>query len=205
MRSIVYGIVGIVIGVGLFIGGIASSGDDGVKCGGQTMAPGDTCRTVGNGSSTERSYEEQKSQNGREAVLMMIFGPVVAIGGLVFLAGSSLGRRRRVHRPAYQPAQPGYAPAQPGFAPAQPGYPPAPQPGHAAAQPGYPPAPPAAQPGYPSAQPAYPPAQPPAQPGYGYAPAPPPAQPGYAPPPQAYPPQPPGHYPPPGGHPPYRG
>ncbi|TDC09291.1 hypothetical protein, partial [Actinomadura bangladeshensis] len=102
MRSIVYGIVGIVIGVGLFIGGIASSGDDEVKCGGQTMSPGDTCRTVSNGSSTERSYEEQKSQNGREAVLMMIFGPVVAIGGLVFLAGSSLGRRRRVHRPAHQ-------------------------------------------------------------------------------------------------------
>ncbi|GAA1779728.1 hypothetical protein [Actinomadura chokoriensis] len=194
MRSIVYGIVGIVIGVGLFIGGVASSGDDEVKCGGRTMSPGDTCRTVGNGSSTERSYEEQKSQNGREAVLMMIFGPVVAIGGLVFLAGSSLGRRRRVHHPTYQPAQPGYAPAQPGFAPAQPGYPPAQPP----AQPGYPPA---AHPGH--AQPAYPPAPPAAQP--GYPPAPQPAHPGYGYAPPASPPQPPGHYPPPGGHPPYRG
>ncbi|CND89531.1 Uncharacterised protein [Mycobacterium tuberculosis] len=184
MRSIVYGVLGLVIGIGLFIGGVASSGAGEVKCGGQTMSPGDTCRTVSNGGSTERSYAEQKSQNGREAVLMMIFGPLVAIGGLVFLAGSSLGRRRRVHRPAYQAAHPGYPPAQPA---AHPGYPP----GSPAAQPGYPPTPPAAQPGYPPAQPGHPPAQP------GYAP--PPAQPGYAPAPQPYPPQPPGH------HPPYRG
>jgi hypothetical protein len=147
VRSIVYGLLGLVIGIGLFIGGIASSGEGEVKCGGQTMSPGDTCRTTSRGGSTERSYGEQKSQNGREAVLMMIFGPIVAIGGLVFFAGPALGRRRRTHQP---PAHPGYPPAQP------------------AGHPGYPPAQPAGHPGYP-------PAQPPAQPGSGYPPAPPPA------------------------------
>ncbi|MEU8347069.1 hypothetical protein SAMN05443665_10687 [Actinomadura meyerae] len=177
MRSIVYGIVGIVLGIGLFIGGIASSGGGEVKCGSRTMSPGDTCTTIRNGSSTERTYDEQKAQNGRENVIMMIIGPIVAIGGVVFLAGAGRGRRRVRHQPAYQAPQPGYPPAQPGY-PAQPGHPPA--------QPGYPPAPPAAHPGY-AQQPGYPPAQP------GYPPAPPAAQPGY--PPQA-PPQAPGQYPP---------
>ncbi|WP_176200029.1 hypothetical protein [Actinomadura sp. NAK00032] len=183
MRSIVYGIVGIVLGIGLFIGGIASSGDSGVKCGSRTMSPGDTCTTVRNGSSTERTYDEQKSKNGRENVIMMIVGPLVALGGVVFLAGAGRGRRR-VHQPAYQAPQPGYP--QPGYPPAQPAYPPA--------QPGYPPAPPAAQPGY----------APPAQPGYAPQPGYPPAQPGYPPAQPGYPPAQPG-YPPHGGHPPYRG
>lgn len=181
MRSMFYGVLGIIIGIGLFVGGVASSGDNEVKCGSRTMSPGDTCTTIRNGSSTERSYAEQKSKNGREGVIMMIIGPLVAIGGVVLLAGSSMGRRRRVHHPAHQAAHGAPPPAPYGAHPAHPApYPPA--------APAYPPAPPAAQP-------AYPPAPPAAQP--GYPPAPSPAQPGYPPPPaQPYPPQ-----PPPGGYP----
>ncbi|TYB48310.1 hypothetical protein [Actinomadura chibensis] len=161
MRSMVYGVLGIILGIGLFVGGAASSGDDDVKCGGRTMSPGDTCTTIRGGDSTERTYDEQKSKNGREGVVMMIVGPLVALGGVVLLAGSSAGRRRRA-RAAYG-AYGGPAP-HPNAAHGHPGpHPPAPHPGH----PGYP----AAQPGYPSVPPAAHPAYPP--PG-GYPPQPPP-------------------------------
>ncbi|GAA4235829.1 hypothetical protein GCM10022254_43980 [Actinomadura meridiana] len=194
MRAKFYGVLGILVGIILFFAGVVTSGDDEVKCGSQTMSPGDICKTTSDGSSVERSYDEQKSQNGRESIIMMIVGPVVGLGGLVLLLGSSGSRRRhRAHRVAYPPAAHG-APPPPGHY----GPPPAPHAAaphaahvHPPAAPAYPPA----QPGYPPAQPAYPPA---AQP--GYPPVPPPAQPGYPPPAQPYPPQ-----PPPGGYPPYRG
>lgn len=102
MRSIVYGVLGIIIGIGLFVGGVASSGGGDVTCGNRTMSPGDTCTTIRNGHATNRSYDEQKSKHGRENVIMMIVGPLVAIGGVVFIAGASTGRRRH-HRAAYPP------------------------------------------------------------------------------------------------------
>ncbi|URM96077.1 hypothetical protein LUW76_18060 [Actinomadura madurae] len=153
MRSIVYGVLGIVIGIGLFVGGVASSGDRDVTCGSRTMSPGDTCTTIRDGRATNRSYDEQKSKNGRENVIMMIVGPIVAIGGVVFIAGASTGPRHR-HRAAPVP----HPPAPHGTGPGQPA--------------AYPPAPPAAQPAYPPAQPGYPPpaqAYPPQPPG-GYPP-----------------------------------
>jgi hypothetical protein len=159
VRSIVYGVLGIIIGIGLFVGGVASSGGGDVKCGSRTMSPGDTCTTLRNGHATNRSYDEQKSKNGRENVIMMIIGPIVAIGGVVFLAGASTGRRRRVQHAAYPPAPHGAHPGHPAYPPAgQPAYPPA-------AQPGYPPAAPPAHPGYPPPAQPYPP-QPPGYPPY---------------------------------------
>ncbi|SPT50772.1 hypothetical protein [Actinomadura madurae] len=150
MRSIVYGVLGIVIGIGLFVGGVASSGDRDVKCGSRTMSPGDTCTTIRDGRATNRSYDVQKSKNGRENVIMMIVGPIVAIGGVVFIAGASTGPRHRATPHGTGPGQPAAYPPAPAYPPAQP-----------AAQPVYPPA----QPGYP------PPAQPyPPQPPGGYPP-----------------------------------
>lgn len=52
-----------------------------VMCGDDEMAPGDTCITWVNGSSTSRSYEEQEDQNDN------LFGPVTyVIGGLIAIA-----------------------------------------------------------------------------------------------------------------------
>lgn len=139
VRSIIYGVLGLVIGVAMIIGGAHARSDDKVTCGSQTMSPGDTCRTVINDDATERSYEEQKSLDDWDATLVMIIGAILAVGSLL-VAGVSLGGRLR--RTARQAAQPGDPPAYPGYPPAQPGYapPPAPPGDGPAAQP-YPPQP----------------------------------------------------------------
>ncbi|WP_026341020.1 hypothetical protein [Actinomadura atramentaria] len=171
MKRWLYGVLGVVLGIGLFVGGIATRGSSEVKCGDQVMSPGDTCRTFSHGSSTTRGYEDQKSQNGHEAVMMMIFGPLVFLGGLVFL-GEAAGVRRRLKSPApagYAPhatpqpyPQPGPVPnpapqnyGPPNYGPPNPAAPHYPPPNHAPPQYG---GPPAGQPrGYPTPPPNYPP------------------------------------------------
>ncbi|HEU5024074.1 MAG TPA: hypothetical protein VFV01_04050 [Spirillospora sp.] len=205
MKNWLYGVLGLVLGIGLFAGGVASMPGDTVKCGERVMSPGDTCTTIRKGRATDRSYDEQKSKDGREAVIMMIVGPLLAIGcGVVFL-GPALTRRRKAA--AAYPVGPAAGHGYPG--PGGPGHvsPGHVAPGHGGPPPGYPPAP-SAQPGsyQPSAQPgAYPPAPAPGyppQPGPGYpphaAPPPPPpsARPADLPAPPAQPYNPPGPYPP---------
>jgi hypothetical protein len=147
VRNWLYGVLGLVLGIGLFAGGVSSMPGGAVKCGERVMAPGDTCTTLRNGRATHRSYDEQKSKDGREAVIMMIGGPLLAVGcGVLFLGPAVLRRRKSTANaaghtapgPAYGGAAPGYQPP-PGYGGAQPGYPPAS--GLGGAQPGYPPAP----------------------------------------------------------------
>jgi hypothetical protein len=196
VKNSVYGVLGIVVGIGLFLIGIATMPGDTVKCGGRVMSQGDTCTTIRKGRATNRSFDEQKSKDSRESVIMMIVGPVLAVGcGVVFL-GPAVKRRRQVAYGAHPgPGAPG---APPGYPPGPPGYSPGPP-----VQPGaYPPASPYADPAYlppphaappPHGAPGYPPAPPNAQPSY-----PPPAAPPYPQPAaQPYPQQPPpGSYPP---------
>ncbi|WP_202124345.1 hypothetical protein [Actinomadura physcomitrii] len=151
MKNWLYGVLGLVLGIGLFAGGLASMPGGTVKCGERVMSPGDTCTTLRNGRATNRSYDEQKSKDGREAVIMMIVGPLLAIGCGVLFLGPALTRRRKGAAYAAGPA-PGHGypgPAGPGHGGPPPAYPPPAYP-----PPAYPPAPP--PPGYPPAPPAQP-------------------------------------------------
>jgi hypothetical protein len=213
VKNWLYGVLGLVLGIGLFVGGLASMPGDTVKCGERVMSPGDTCTTIRKGRATDRSYDEQKSKDGREAVIMMIIGPLLAIGCGVLFLGPALARRRK-GAPYAVGSTPGHGHIAPGHGGPPPGYPPA-----ASAQPGSypPPAPPGAYPpapaqGYPPQPgPAYPPPGAAAYPphgGSGYppppgtaqpphaAPPPPNARPADLPPPPAQPYGPPGSYPP---------
>jgi hypothetical protein len=171
VKNLLYGVLGLVLGIGLFVGGLSSMPSGEVKCGERVMSPGDTCTTIRNGRATNRSYDEQKSKDGREGVIMMIVGPLLAIGcGVVFL-GPALVRRRKNE---------GYVVRGPGAA----------VPGYAGPPAAYPPAPGHGPPGHPAPPTAYP-----------AAPAPPvayPAASGHQPPPHYPPPTPPRRNPPPG-------
>ncbi|PRX92414.1 hypothetical protein [Allonocardiopsis opalescens] len=175
-------VAAMVVGVFLLIGGVVTLTQTEVMCGGDAMQPGDTCVETDGSRRTERSYEEQAANNRTTATVMLVLGPLVSVGGGVWLM---LNRRavRRVqaqHGGGPRPPAPGYRPQQqPQQAPygqqpygrqqPQPGYRPQP---HGHPQQGYPqqaqapygqqPYPP--QPGGPPRQPDYggfPPQQPP--------------------------------------------
>ncbi|WP_433141528.1 hypothetical protein ACQPZ8_43995 [Actinomadura nitritigenes] len=105
MKNWLYGVLGIVLGIGLFVGGLSSMPGGTVKCGERVMSPGDTCTTLRKGRATHRSYDEQKSKDGREAVIMMIVGPLLAVGCGVLFLGPALMRRRKSTTHAAGPAQ----------------------------------------------------------------------------------------------------
>ncbi|MFF0518740.1 hypothetical protein ACFYTC_08585 [Actinomadura nitritigenes] len=106
MKNWLYGVLGLVLGIGLFVGGLSSMPGGTVKCGERVMSPGDTCTTLRKGRATHRSYDEQKSKDGREAVIMMIVGPLLAVGCGVLFLGPAVMRRRKSTAHAVGPAQP---------------------------------------------------------------------------------------------------
>ncbi|MBD2896016.1 hypothetical protein amrb99_49580 [Actinomadura sp. RB99] len=106
MKNWLYGVLGLVLGIGLFVGGLSSMPGGTVKCGERVMSPGDTCTTLRKGRATHRSYDEQKSKDGREAVIMMIVGPLLAVGCGVLFLGPAVMRRRKSTAHAAGPAQP---------------------------------------------------------------------------------------------------
>jgi hypothetical protein len=52
-----------------------------VTCGSRTMRAGDECTTTSNGSSTTRSYEEQRAVDGRARMIAIGIGGVLIAGG----------------------------------------------------------------------------------------------------------------------------
>jgi hypothetical protein len=106
VKNWLYGVLGIVLGIGLFVGGVSSMPGGTVKCGERVISPGDTCTTLRKGRATHRSYDEQKSKDGREAVIMMIVGPLLAVGCGVLFLGPAVMRRRKSTAHAAGPAQP---------------------------------------------------------------------------------------------------
>ncbi|MER6811414.1 hypothetical protein ABT299_19260 [Spirillospora sp. NPDC000708] len=132
MKNWLYGVLGLVLGIGLFVGGLSSMPGGTVKCGERVISPGDTCTTLRKGRATHRSYDEQKSKDGREAVIMMIVGPLLAVGCGVFFLGPAVMRRRKSTAHAAGPAQPPPPPGAPASdlppPPARPYSPPGPYP-----------------------------------------------------------------------------
>ncbi|MBJ8346115.1 hypothetical protein [Antrihabitans sp. YC2-6] len=106
MRNIVYSLLCAVLGVGLFIGGIAESTDDAVKCGSSEIHPGETCRETKNGATVAtRSYEEQKKSDKNSNIFLLLGGPVMAIGGTIWFV-SEIRKRRNRRNPMPQSWQP---------------------------------------------------------------------------------------------------
>jgi hypothetical protein len=102
-----YQVLGVIVGAGMFVGGLVLSTGDEVKCGQRVMRPGDVCTTVKGGSVTERSYEEQRSADNRIYIAGMIIGPIVAVGSLVvFRRGGGGGGGRRLPQRPGDPAIP---------------------------------------------------------------------------------------------------
>jgi hypothetical protein len=83
----------LIIGLALIpLGLVTANSTDKVTCGGQVMEQGDICETTRRGSTTERSYDEQKESD-------VTAGYVLAgIGGVLVLVGATqfvLRARRR--------------------------------------------------------------------------------------------------------------
>jgi hypothetical protein len=70
------------------------SGAD-VMCGSQVMAPDDTCMVTTNGDTTEQSYEEARSSQGRMSVIALVAGVVLGVGGVYMLGARIVSASRR--------------------------------------------------------------------------------------------------------------
>ena len=154
-KSLIYSVLCMLFGVILLVGG-AMTWQNPAQCGGQTMQQGDTCEVTQSGSTSDNNMSQQESSNHREAIIMFVLGPLMVLGGGVWL-GSEIRIRQRRGAPAkggmalagagpfpgpgqyppqqtYNPAQamgqnPYAAPAQQQYGVAQPyGYPQQPQP-----------------------------------------------------------------------------
>lgn len=138
-KSLIYAILGIVLGAVLIIVGKATWSNP-ADCGGQTMQQGDTCEVTDHGETSDRSLSDQESSNHREAIFMFVIGPLMVVGSGFWLASEIRIRQRRgaaANGPAavagagpfpgngrfapqfnaaqqyQQPAQPQYPPQQP--------------------------------------------------------------------------------------------
>ena len=97
-KSLVYAVLTIAIG-GLLIFGGVSTWKNPADCGGQTMQQGDTCEVTDNGSTTDKSLSDQESSNHRDALIMFVLGPLMMIGGGVWLTNEIRVRSGRAAAP----------------------------------------------------------------------------------------------------------
>ncbi|GAB3479352.1 hypothetical protein GCM10027440_16650 [Nocardiopsis coralliicola] len=141
-RSIRNLLIFIVGGVGMTIGSITTMSSAEVMCGSEAMSPGDICETTRRGNTTTTTYEEEAASDQTGAKVMIVLGPLLAVGG----SGYEIWRIRRMRAARngaqQQPAAPPHGgpphPQQPH--PQQYGAPqPHPQPHGAPQQGGYPP------------------------------------------------------------------
>lgn len=93
-KSLIYSLLCMLFGVILLVGGMATWKNP-AQCGGQTMQQGDTCEVTQNGSTSDNSMSQQESSNHREAIIMFVLGPLMILGGGVWLASEIRTRQRR--------------------------------------------------------------------------------------------------------------
>ena len=96
-------VVGLVAGVGLLVVGALSLSDTAVKCGPKVMQPGTVCATTRNGTTTERTYDQQRSYDRRMGLAFSVGGLVVTVACGALLAGT-LRRRRATSPPVARPS-----------------------------------------------------------------------------------------------------
>ncbi|MFB8138349.1 hypothetical protein [Streptomyces parvus] len=97
MKKFLRVIAVISLGLALFGGCAWSKHSEGVpQCDGKTMRPGDVCRTIGGGSSTEQTYEEAK-QGLQDSIPFdqgLLFGGIAVFTAAV-VGVWLIGRRER--------------------------------------------------------------------------------------------------------------
>lgn len=86
-------VIGVVAGLGMLVFGALALTDSAVKCAENVMQPGDICTTTRKGVTTERTYDEQRSENRRIGLIMTAGGPVVVLVSGAFLVGAVRKRR----------------------------------------------------------------------------------------------------------------
>ncbi|MCB9441577.1 MAG: hypothetical protein H6523_15175 [Mycolicibacterium sp.] len=95
MKNIIYGIIGIMMGIGLFIGGISSLGSSEVTCGDKTMHQGQQCTHISRaGSTLHNDYDTEKSNGRNGDIFMLVAGPFMIIVGAA-IGYSGLTQRRK--------------------------------------------------------------------------------------------------------------
>ena len=93
-KSLIYSVLCVLFGAGLFIGGVATWKSP-ADCGGQTMQQGDTCEVTQDGTTTDNGLSQQESANHTEAITMFVLGPLMIIGGGFWLSSEIRIRKRR--------------------------------------------------------------------------------------------------------------
>jgi hypothetical protein len=98
VKSILKLIAFLVLGAGLTFGGISELTSDRVSCGSTSMSPGDICSVTSNGSSSELTYDEQKSNNQRTGYILVGLGGVFLLFGVGSIVGAVVRRGRATAR-----------------------------------------------------------------------------------------------------------
>jgi hypothetical protein len=113
-KRIIWAIIGVLAGVGAIFGGLSQQhkSQDTVYCGSRMMLPGDTCQVTKNGSTTERTYEQQRSANNGEGGLVILGGCVIILISVGSVITGFVRRNRKPAAPADQTAHWGAAPPQ---------------------------------------------------------------------------------------------
>ncbi|GAB3880299.1 hypothetical protein GCM10029964_034420 [Kibdelosporangium lantanae] len=106
-KRIIWVVIGVLAGIGAIFGGISQQhkSDSTVYCGSKMMLPGDICQETKNGSTKDRTYEEQRAANKGEGNLVILGGGVIiliSLGSLVV----GLVRRKRPPTTTGQPQPP---------------------------------------------------------------------------------------------------
>ena len=71
----------VILGVVAVVFGLILMSSSEVKCGSQVMQEGDICQVTNKGSTTEKTYDEQKSSERTTAYLITGVGALLIIGG----------------------------------------------------------------------------------------------------------------------------
>ena len=105
-KSIVGLLIALAIGGGLMFYGINQITSGTVSCGGQAMTRGDTCVATKNGSTTRRTYDEQKGQGKQGNYIGIGFGGLIVLGAVFFTVAGARARRAATAPPTGGAADP---------------------------------------------------------------------------------------------------
>jgi hypothetical protein len=107
-KALIAFVIALAIGGGIVYVGARGLSTSSASCGGQTMSPGDVCRTTSNGTTAERSADEQKGQNQQGNYIGIGFGSLIVLGSIFFYTAGARNKRRQ-----QTAARPGPADASP--------------------------------------------------------------------------------------------
>ena len=94
-KALIALVITLTIGGGIIYAGAKGLSTSSASCGGQTMSQGDVCRTTSNGTTADRSTDEQKGQNQQGNYIGIGFGSLIVLGAIFFYAAGARNKRRQ--------------------------------------------------------------------------------------------------------------